>query len=203
MFDRFTDRSRKVMGYARQEAERLKHDYIGTEHILLGLVKEGSGVAANVVENLDVDLDKVRAEVERKVKEHPEAGTMGQLPFTQHAKKVLDFAIEEARHLGHKYVGTEHLLLGLLRREECKAAEVLVSLGARLDDVRREVMDILGVDAEPGPQAKWARFGLPFFRRAAKAIEYAEGEARKDGRAEVDIEHLRRGIERVEKEENR
>jgi len=150
MFDKFTDRARKVMGYARQEAERFNHDYIGTEHVLLGLVKEGSGVAANVLENLDIDLEKLRAEVEKRVKQGPDTGTMGQLPFTQRAKKVLDYAIEEARHLKHKYVGTEHILLGLLREEDGTAAEVLMGLGARLDEVRREVMELLGAETEPG-----------------------------------------------------
>ncbi len=103
MFDKFTDRARKVMGYARQEAERFNHDYIGTEHVLLGLVKEGSGVAANVLENLEIDLEKLRAEVEKRVKQGPDTGTMGQLPFTQRAKKVLDYAIEE--YLGKSLPG--------------------------------------------------------------------------------------------------
>jgi len=201
MFDRFTDRSRKVMGYARQEAERLKHDYIGTEHVLLGLVKEGSGVAANILENLDIDLDKVRAEVERNVKEGPETGTMGQLPFTQHAKKVLDYANEEARHLGHRYVGTEHLLLGLLCEKEGRAAKVLVSLGARLDDVRREVIELLGGDVGPGPEAEGTAPRMPFTERAAKAIKYAEEEARVRGKTHVRIAHLLGGIARLEEDE--
>ena len=149
MFDRFTDRARKVMGYARQESDRFNHDHIGTEHVLLGLVKEGSGVAANVLENLDIDLEKVRVEVEKRVKQGPDTGTMGQKPFTNRARKVLDYAMQEARGMGHKYVGTEHLLLGLLREEEGKAAEVLIELGGKLDDVRREVMDLLGADGEP------------------------------------------------------
>ena len=101
MFDRFTDRARKVMGYARQEADRLRHDYIGTEHMLLGLVMEGSGVAANVLENLDIDLEKVRTEVEKRVKPGPDTHTMGQLPFNQEARRSLDYALEEARNLSH------------------------------------------------------------------------------------------------------
>jgi ATP-dependent Clp protease ATP-binding subunit ClpC len=159
MFDRFTDRARKVMGYARQEAERFNHDYIGTEHILLGLVKEGSGVAANVLENLDIDLEKLRLEVEKRVKHGPDTGTMGQLPFTKRARRVLDLAVEEAKGLGHKYVGTEHLLLGLLRDEEGKAAEVLQALGLRLEEVRREVMELLGADAAAETQAAPAKPG--------------------------------------------
>ncbi|MHC5058784.1 MAG: ATP-dependent Clp protease ATP-binding subunit, partial [Planctomycetota bacterium] len=152
MFDRFTDRARKVMGYARQEAERFNHDYIGTEHILLGLVKEGSGVAANVLENLDVDLEKVRTEVEKRVKHGPDTHTMGQLPFNQEAKRSLDYALEEARSLSHKYVGTEHILLGLLREEEGRAAEVLTALGLKLEAVRREVMELLGAETESQAQ---------------------------------------------------
>jgi len=146
MFDRFTDRARKVMSLARQEAERLNHDYIGTEHILLGLVKEGSGVAANVLENLDVDLEKVRMEVEKLVKPSPDVVTMGQLPFTPRAKKVLEYAIDEARALDHNYVGTEHLLLGLLREQEGLAAQVLMNLHLKLEDVRQEVLEFLGAE---------------------------------------------------------
>src|SRR6185369_6462868 len=129
MFDRFTDRARKVMSFARQEAERLNHDYIGTEHILLGLVKEGSGVAANVLENMDVDLEKVRREVEKLVKPAPEIVSLGQLPFSPRAKQVLEYTIAEARALDHNYVGTEHLLLGLLREKEAISAQILANLG--------------------------------------------------------------------------
>ena len=115
MFDRFTDRARRVMGLARQEAQRFNHEYIGTEHILLGLIQEGSGVAANVLRNLDIDLDKIRREVEKIVQSGPSMVTMGQLPFTPRAKKVLELSVEEASNLGHNYIGTEHLLLGLIR----------------------------------------------------------------------------------------
>ncbi|HEY3322364.1 MAG TPA: ATP-dependent Clp protease ATP-binding subunit [Planctomycetota bacterium] len=156
MFDRFTDRARKVMSFARQEAERFNHDYIGTEHVLLGLVKEGSGVAANVLENLDVDLEKVRLEVEKLVKPAPDVVTMGQLPFTPRAKKVLEFAIDEARALDHNYVGTEHLLLGLLREQEGLAAQVLMNLGLKLEDVRNEVMEFLGAETQQSKDAESA-----------------------------------------------
>jgi len=154
MFDRFTDRARKVMSFARQEAERLNHDYIGTEHILLGLVKEGSGVAANVLENLDVDLEKVRLEVEKLVKPAPDVVTMGNLPFTPRAKKVLEYAMDEARALDHNYVGTEHLLLGLLREQEGLAAQVLMNLHLKLEDVRNEVMEFLGAEAQQSKEEK-------------------------------------------------
>src|SRR5947209_13207182 len=109
MYERFTDRARKVMQLANQEAQRLNHEYIGTEHILLGLVKEGSGVAANVLKNLDIDLRKIRVEVEKLVQSSPEVGTPGKLPQTPRAKKVIEYSIEEARNLNHNYVGTEHL----------------------------------------------------------------------------------------------
>ncbi len=146
MFERFTDRARKVMALANQEAQRLNHEYIGTEHILLGLVKEGSGVGATVLKQLDVDLRKVRLEVEKLVKSGPDMVTMGRLPQTPRAKKVIEYAIEEARSLGHNYVGTEHLLLGLLREQDGVAAQVLVNLGLKLEDVRDEVLNLLGAN---------------------------------------------------------
>jgi ATP-dependent Clp protease ATP-binding subunit ClpC len=146
MFDRFTDRARKVMGLARQEAQRFNHEYIGTEHILLGLIQEGSGVAANVLRNLDVDLDKIRREVEKIVQSGPSMVTMGQLPFTPRAKKVLELSVEEASNLGHNYIGTEHLLLGLIRENEGVAAQVLMNLGLKLEEVREEVLELLGAD---------------------------------------------------------
>ncbi len=151
MYERFTDRARKVMQLANQEAQRFNHEYIGTEHILLGLVKEGSGVAANVLKNLDVDLRKIRLEVERIV-QHGQGGdqvVMGRLPHTPRAKKVIEYSIEEARNLNHSYVGTEHLLLGLLREHEGVAAQVLMNLGLKLDDVREEVLNLLGHNPMP------------------------------------------------------
>ncbi len=148
MFERFTDRARKVMALANQEAQRFNHEYVGTEHILLGLVKEGQGVAANVLQNLSIDLKKIRLEVEKIVKSGPDMVTMGKLPQTPRAKKVIEFAIEEARNLGHNYVGTEHLLLGLLREHDGVAAQVLMNLGLKLDDVRAEVLNILGASVE-------------------------------------------------------
>ncbi|NUQ51491.1 MAG: ATP-dependent Clp protease ATP-binding subunit [Phycisphaerales bacterium] len=157
MFERFTDRARKVMALANQEAQRFNHEYIGTEHILLGLVKEGSGVGANVLKNLDVDLRRVRLEVERLVKAGPEMVTMGRLPQTPRAKKVIEYAIEEARNLNHNYVGTEHLLLGLLREHDGVAAQVLMNLGLKLEEVREEVLNLLGAgneNAEGGPTSE-------------------------------------------------
>src|SRR6202165_4550204 len=145
MYERFTDRARKVMQLANQEAQRFNHEYIGTEHILLGLVKEGSGVAANVLKNLDIDLRKIRLEVEKIVQAGPDMVTMGKLPQTPRAKKVIEYAIEEARNLNHNYVGTEHLLLGLLREQEGVAAQVLLNLRLRLKNVRKQVLNLIQV----------------------------------------------------------
>jgi len=144
MYERFTDRARKVMQLANQEAQRFNHEYIGTEHVLLGLIKEGSGVAANVLKNLDVDLRKIRLEVEKLVQSGPDMVTMGKLPQTPRAKKVIEYSMEEARNLNHNYVGTEHILLGLLREQEGVAAQVLMNLGLKLEDVREEVLNLLG-----------------------------------------------------------
>jgi ATP-dependent Clp protease ATP-binding subunit ClpC len=151
MFERFTDRARKVMALANQEAQRFNHEYIGTEHILLGLVKEGSGVGATVLKNLDVDIKKLRLEVEKQVKSGPDMVTMGKLPQTPRAKKVIEYAIEEARSLNHNYVGTEHILLGLLRESEGIAAQILMSLGLKLEDLRQEVLNLLGAGVDDGP----------------------------------------------------
>jgi hypothetical protein len=156
MFERFTDRSRKVMALANQEAQRFNHEYIGTEHILLGLLKEGSGVGANVLKNLDVDLRKVRLEVEKLVRSGPDIVTMGKLPQTPASKRATEYAIEEARNLNHNYVGTEHLLLGLIREHDGVAAHVLLNLNLKLEDVRAEVLNLLGAGRDEPP--------LPFDR---------------------------------------
>ncbi|MCA9193262.1 MAG: AAA family ATPase, partial [Planctomycetales bacterium] len=159
MYERFTDRARKVMQLANQEAQRFNHEYIGTEHILLGLVKEGSGVAANVLKNLDVDLRKIRLEVEKLVQSGPEMVTIGKLPQTPRAKKVIEYSMEEARNLNHNYVGTEHILLGLLREQEGVAAQVLMNLGLKLEDVREEVLNLLGHGMDSGDSERGGREG--------------------------------------------
>lgn len=159
MFDKFTDRARKVMALAREEAKRFNHEYIGTEHILLGLVKEGSGVAANVLQNLDIDLKKIRLEIEKIVQTGPDLVSVGQLPFTPRVKKVLEYAIEEARAMGHNYIGTEHQLLGLLREQEGVAAQVLLNLGVKLDDVREEVIELLGAESAENVKEKEEKRG--------------------------------------------
>jgi ATP-dependent Clp protease ATP-binding subunit ClpC len=166
MFERFTDRARKVMALANQEAQRFNHEYIGTEHILLGLVKEGSGVGATVLKNMDVDIKKLRFGVEKLVKSGPDMVTMGKLPQTPRAKKVIEYAIEEARALNHNYVGTEHILLGLLRETEGIAAQVLMDLGLKLEDVRQEVLNLLGAGVDGGPSGLEMKMGPAIGRRS-------------------------------------
>ena len=144
MYAKFTDRARKVMQLANQEAQGFNHEYIGTEHILLGLIGEGTGAGANILRNLDIDLHKVRRQVELIIQRGPHPVAEALLHSTPRAKKVLDYALDEARTLGHNYVGTEHLLLGLVREDEGVAAQVLMNLGLRLEHVREEVLNLLG-----------------------------------------------------------
>jgi ATP-dependent Clp protease ATP-binding subunit ClpA len=163
MYERFTDRARKVMQLANQEAQRFNHEYIGTEHILLGLVKEGSGVAANVLNDLDLRVRTVRLEIEKIVQAGPGneiRSSFFALPQTPRTKRVLEFAVEESRNLGHDYIGTEHLLFGLLREPEGTGAQVLINLGLKLDDIRAAVRDRLGhpEPEEPmAPSPNWVR----------------------------------------------
>ena len=149
----FTDRVRKVLAMARDEAIRLQHDYVGTEHILLGLIREGEGVAAAVLTNLSVDLDQIHERVEESVRKGKATIALGELPYTSRAKKVLEFAMAEARELNHSYVGTEHLLLGLLREEKGIAAQVLNSMGVSLEEARAETLKVLGSDVSPSEPA--------------------------------------------------
>jgi ATP-dependent Clp protease ATP-binding subunit ClpC len=147
----FTERVRKVLAMAREEAARLHHEYVGTEHILLGLIREGEGVAATVLQNLSVELDDIQQKIEETVKKGKAGQTTGpDLPYTSRAKKVLELAMSEARELNHSYVGTEHLLLGLLREEKGIAAQVLTDAGVNLDAARAETLRILGTDPPQG-----------------------------------------------------
>lgn len=139
MSNRFTERAERVILIAEEEAKRLNHDYVGTEHVLLGLIALAEGVAAQVLHDLGVDLRKIRQEIEHIVGSGDHAMLLGNIPFTPRAKKVLEFAVEEAQNLGQNYVGTEYLLLGLIREEDGIAAQVLESLGVRLDIVREEI----------------------------------------------------------------
>ena len=144
MFNRFTERARKVIVLAKEEAKRFNHDYIGTEHLLLGLIHEGEGVAAAVLQKLGLDLESIRIEIEKIVQPGPQTQVMGDIPFTPRSKKALELAAEEARALGHNYIGTEHLLLGLIREGEGVAYRVFLNMGVDLERVRNEVMELLG-----------------------------------------------------------
>src|SRR6187401_2425889 len=151
MFERFTDRARRVVVLAQEEAKMLNHNYIGTEHILLGLIHEGEGVAAKALESLGISLDGVREQVQEIIGQGQQAPS-GHIPFTPRAKKVLELSLREALQLGHNYIGTEHILLGLIREGEGVAAQVLVKLGADLGRVRQQVIQLLS--GYQGPQGK-------------------------------------------------
>jgi ATP-dependent Clp protease ATP-binding subunit ClpC len=159
MFNRFTERARKVIILAKEEARRFNHDYIGTEHILLGLIREGEGVAAAVLQKLEVSLENIRLEIEKLVQPGPATQIIGDIPFTPRAKKALELSAEEARSLGHNYIGTEHLLLGLIREGEGIASQVLLNLGMDLNSVRNEVMSLLG-SALPGMSPQQGAQGI-------------------------------------------
>lgn len=157
MLNRFTQRAQKAILLAQQEAKRLNHDYLGTEHILLGLIALGEGVAAQVLQDLGIDLKKVRREVEKMVGTGDNILLVGEVPFTPRAKKVLELAVQEAQDMGHNYVGTEHLLLGLIREEEGVAAKVLEGLGASLELVRGQIVNLLGETTSHGAPGKEKR----------------------------------------------
>jgi Clp amino terminal domain, pathogenicity island component/UvrB/uvrC motif len=151
MFERFTDRARRVVVLAQQEARLLNHNYIGTEHLLLGLAHEGQGVAAKALESLGIRLEALRSQVQEIIGQGP--GTpSGHIPFTPRAKKVLELSLRESQQLGHNYIGTEHILLGLVREGEGVAAQVLVKLGGDLSRVRQQVIQLLSGSAG-GPEA--------------------------------------------------
>src|SRR5674476_266924 len=153
MFERFTDQARRVVVLAQEEARMLNHNYIGTEHILLGLIHEGEGVAAKALESLGISLDAVREQVQEIIGQGQQAPS-GHIPFTPRAKKVLELSLREALQLGHNYIGTEHILLGLIREGEGVAAQVLLNLGADLEKVRSAVIQLLsGYYGKTGEQA--------------------------------------------------
>jgi ATP-dependent Clp protease ATP-binding subunit ClpA len=157
MFERFTDRARRVIVLAQEEARMLNHNYIGTEHILLGLIHEGEGVAAKALESLGVSLDAVRQQVEEIIGQGQEVPS-GHIPFTPRAKKVLELSLRESLQLGHNYIGTEHILLGLIREGDGVAAQVLVRLGADLNRVRHQVIQLIAGrpprEGAPGPEVQ-------------------------------------------------
>jgi ATP-dependent Clp protease ATP-binding subunit ClpC len=183
MFNRFTERARKVIILAKEEARRFNHDYIGTEHILLGLIREGEGVAAAVLEKMGLDLQTIRLEVEKVVQPGPTTQILGDIPFTPRSKKALELAAEEARALGHNYIGTEHILLGLIREGESVASQVLLNLGLDLDRVRNEVLNVLGA-VTPGfgqqPQAAPGKSRTPALDAFGRDITQAAQEGKLD-----------------------
>jgi ATP-dependent Clp protease ATP-binding subunit ClpC len=142
MFERFTDRARRVVVEAQEEARTLNHNYIGTEHILLGFIREGDGTGAKALESLGISLDTVRQQVQEIIGQGQHAPS-GHIPFTPQGKKVLELALSESKLLGHHYIGTEHILLGLIREGDGVAAQVLVELGADLNRVRQQVIQLL------------------------------------------------------------
>ena len=170
MFERFTERARQVVVLAQEEARILKHNYIGTEHILLGLLREEEGLAARVLESLDITVERVRAQVVRIVGSGEEV-TSGQIPFTPRAKKVLELALREALSLGHNYIGTEHILLGLVRENEGVAARILLDFDADSEKIRNEVIRMLSGPRRPAPgPGRWRRGRL---RRGQEVLEAA------------------------------
>jgi ATP-dependent Clp protease ATP-binding subunit ClpA len=192
MFERFTDQSRRVIVLAQEEARMLDHNWIGTEHILLGLAKEGDGVAARALESIGISLDAVRQKVEEIIGRGQQAPS-GHIPFTPRAKKVLELSLREALQLGDNYIGTEHILLGLVREGDGVAAQVLVMLGADLNRVRQEVTQLVPVhpaeDPEPG-----VRIRLEMVEQRLAAIEQRIG----PGTGDLD-EHWRQLADEVER----
>jgi hypothetical protein len=172
MFERFTDRARRVVPLAQEEARMLNHNYIGTEHILLGLLREGEGVAAKALESLGISLDAVRQQVEEIIGQGQQAPS-GPIPFTPRAKKVLELSLREALQLGHNYIGTEHILLGLIREGDGVAAQVLIRLGADLNRVRQQIIALLYRSKESRLDRRSAEEGslLPEVQARLDAVE--------------------------------
>ena len=189
----FSDRVRKVLQIAREEAARLHHEYVGTEHILLGIIREGEGVAAAVLTNLNVDLEEIQQNIEAIVKKGKAAAAAGpDLPYTSRAKKVLEFAMSEARELNHAYVGTEHLLLGVLREEKGIGAQVLTAAGVTLQQARAETMRLRGTEMPSAPTRL-----LRYTPAARAGLELAREEASGPTRDVVGPELILLGMLRV------
>jgi ATP-dependent Clp protease ATP-binding subunit ClpA len=192
MFERFTDRARRVVVLAQEEARLLNHNYIGTEHILLGLIHEGEGVAAMALESLGISLEAVRAQVEEIIIGQDQSAPTGHIPFTPRAKKVLELSLREATQLDHNYIGTEHILLGLVREGEGVAAQVLVKLGADLSRVRQQVLQLLSsyvggkAPAEQaGTRTRLVRMTVPEELREAE-VELAQVRRKKEAAIEAE-----------------
>jgi len=197
MFERFTDRARRVVVLAQEEARMLNHNYIGTEHILLGLIHEGEGVAAKALESMDISLEAVRAQVEEIIGQGQQAPS-GHIPFTPRAKKVLELSLREALQLGHNYIGTEHILLGLIREGEGVAAQVLVKLGADLNRVRQQVIQLLSgyQGKEPQQQGSGPAEGTPSTSLVLDQFGRNLTQAARDGQLDPVIGRVKE-IERV------
>jgi len=180
MQDKFTERVRKVMYLAREEAARLHHDYIGTEHLLLGILREGEGIAATVLNNLGLDLDAIRQAVESMVSASGGTMTIGEIPFTPRAKRVLELSVDEARQLGHNYVGTEHLLLGLIREGEGVAARVLLELGVDRKKVRDETLRLLGGSVPTGQGKEEEKTETPALNQFSRDLTQLAREGKLD-----------------------
>ncbi len=194
MFERFTERARQVIILAQEEARTLKHGYIGTEHILLGLLREEEGLAARVLESLDITVERVRAQVVRIVGSGEEV-TSGQIPFTPRAKKVLELALREALSLGHNYIGTEHILLGLVREDRGVASRILLDFDADSEKIRNEVIRMLsGPGGRRSPEPPGSALRVPdagqFGIRATAVIDRARAEALASQHGRIDTEHI-------------
>ena len=186
VFERFTDRARRVVVLAQEEARLLDHDYIGTEHILLGLIHEGDGVAAKALEQLGISLEAVRTQVEEMIG-HGDSMASDHIPFTPRAKKVLELSLREALELGHNYIGTEHILLGLIREGEGVAAQVLVKLGPDLSVVRQQVIQILSGHVREATRGEPSSGGATF---AERVVASARSSARRVGEVAVPAEDM-------------
>src|SRR2546426_797865 len=184
-FDRFNDRAKRVLALAQDEAIRFNHNYIGTEHLLLGLVREGEGVAARVLDSLGVELSKVRSAIELTIGRGDSTKSPSEITLAPQVKSVINLAIDEARKLGHSHVGTEHVLIGLIREEEGVAARALRTLGVELDKARTALGFIVGRgEAATSPSE------ITLSPRTKKVIELAIDEARRLGNRSVGTEHM-------------
>jgi len=192
MFEKFTERAVKVMGLARHEALRLNSEFIGTEHVLLGIHQEGDGVAAKVLKNLQVDLKRILQEIEKLITPSTDPTMkLGQLPFSPRVRRVIELASNASRQLGHDVIGTEHLLLGLLKEDEGIAAQILINIGLKLDQVRSRILEVMGEkDPEVGEQDP----EVPWSARTRSVAKRAVAEAVRLGSRSVDPEHVLLGI---------
>ena len=188
MFERFTDRARRVIVLAQEEARALQHNYIGTEHLLLGLIREGEGVAAKALASKGVELDATRKQVEEMIGKG-NAAPNGHIPFTPHAKQVLEFSLREALQLGHSYIGTEHILLGLIKEKDGLAAQALDRLNVSYDGVVQAIRQVVTIDEDTDVSGH-----LSFTPRVKRVLENSLREAMQMGQSYISTEHLLLGI---------